>query len=262
MQQFLNICYFEEIQFGRQERNLVASERSLWPDGILYYDFSNEFNETQQKVVEGALEDLEQCTCVRFERRSTQDTYIHLRNTRNGCASPVGFHPTSSGIDLFLSYPGCQRQGTIQHEFLHALGFWHEHTRPDRDNFVTVHWDNIAPGLESNFMKRPESEVQYQQMPYDYDSVMHYRPMAFSKDHQSLTLEPRDATAVKRMGQRIRFSPVDLAKLNRLYNCSSPPYYRGNDLIVKPPEQQLPLYSICKKIKQNQIRILKKPQEF
>lgn len=40
----------------------------------------------------------------------------------------------------------CDEISLVEHEFLHALGFFHEHTRYDRDEYVTIHLENILAG--------------------------------------------------------------------------------------------------------------------
>lgn len=41
---------------------------------------------------------------------------------------------------------GCEGKATIQHEALHALGFWHEQSRKDRDLYVDILTQNIQAG--------------------------------------------------------------------------------------------------------------------
>ena len=68
------------------------------------------------------------------------------------------------------------------HELLHTLGFVHEHTRPDRDDFISINYDNIKPGKETNFEKRrhgtsdffEKGSVDTKNTPYDVLSLLHY----------------------------------------------------------------------------------------
>lgn len=84
-------------------------------------------------------------------------------------------------------------------------------------------------GKEFNFYKRDPSEITNLNLPYDYGSVLHYRAVAFAKVYGTQTIIPRVPSAATAMGQRIRFSQVDIAKLNRLYRCPRA-YYLGDDI--------------------------------
>ena len=66
------------------------------------------------------------------------------------------------------------QNGTIAHEIGHAVGFWHEQSRPDRDGYVTVHRGNIATGKLYNFQTRTWREIVALDVPYDLGSSMHY----------------------------------------------------------------------------------------
>ena len=44
---------------------------------------------------------------------------------------------------------GCERKGTAIHEMMHAIGFFHEQSRLDRDDYVTVQWANVDKGQRS-----------------------------------------------------------------------------------------------------------------
>ena len=58
-------------------------------------------------------------------------------------------------------FRACMNKGTIQHEFMHALGFLHEHMRPDRDEYVRIHEQNVFPGMEPQFAKIQGIDYQF-----------------------------------------------------------------------------------------------------
>ena len=78
--------------------------------------------------------------------------------------------------------------GTVEHEFLHALGVHHEQNRPDRDQYVDILWDNMNPKWKSQFSRRDSSEV-LGYGPYDYGSVMHYGAGAFATSNGLRTIK-------------------------------------------------------------------------
>ena len=66
------------------------------------------------------------------------------------------------------------QSGLYLHEIGHAIGLVHEHQLPDRDQYIYIVYDNVAPSMRIWFNKYSRDEVNQYSVPYEYSSVMHY----------------------------------------------------------------------------------------
>ena len=67
--------------------------------------------------------------------------------------------PSKIGQQVISIGKGCGEKGTVIHEIGHAVGFWHEQSRRDRDKYVKILVNNILPGQEEQFGKSWNFEV-------------------------------------------------------------------------------------------------------
>jgi len=113
-----------------------------------------------------------------------------------------------------------KKEETIWHEMYHAMGFYHEQTRSDRDEYVEICYDNIRDGFERNFRKESAERIDLQLTRYDYYSVMHYRDNGFIKDG-GITIRTKDPFFQDIIGEtEIELSPMDKYELQKIYGCS------------------------------------------
>ncbi|CAF3572321.1 unnamed protein product [Rotaria sp. Silwood1] len=81
---------------------------------------------------------------------------------------------------------------------------------------MDLFYDHI--GMSYNFEKYDNTAVDTQNTPYDYGSVMHYGPTAFSKNGLN-TIEPLQSGVV--IGQRQTLSEIDIQEVRLFYGCSA-----------------------------------------
>ncbi|RXN05927.1 high choriolytic enzyme 1-like protein [Labeo rohita] len=122
---------------------------------------------------------------------------------------------TRASLSILLLLFGISQASPFMHELNHALGFYHEQTRSDRDQYVKINWENISPDMAYNFQRQ---NTNNQNTPYDYGSVMHYGRTAFSIQPGLETITPIPDGTVE-IGQRQGMSNTDILRINKLYGC-------------------------------------------
>ncbi|CAB5208265.1 unnamed protein product [Rhizophagus irregularis] len=192
----------------------VKKRTNLWPNGKLPYEFDNNVSSKLELIVLYAMKMISDVSSVKFVKRTDQSDYVRIVN-KGGYWSFVGRQGKDQELSVtedLQNYP--HPEGNIVHELMHALGFYHEHCRPDRDNYLTV----IAKENDRDFGKVCEMDVVCFG-PYDPESIMHYPLGCYSEGRHIQAKPGTERTNV--MGQRLKLSAYDINALNALYPSSS-----------------------------------------
>nr|XP_022908393.1 zinc metalloproteinase nas-13-like [Onthophagus taurus] len=163
------------------QRNGLIDTRYRWTNNEVPYELDPAFNEEEAAAIHEAVKEIANVSCVTVRpRRAGEQNYVYVTGTDTGCWSWVGM--LRGRQELNLQRRGCIWHEIIVHEFLHAIGFYHEQSNYNRDDHVTILWENIIRGMEHNFDKFGEDYITTFGQPYDYGSIMHYHETAFTNN--------------------------------------------------------------------------------
>ncbi|VDM56824.1 unnamed protein product [Angiostrongylus costaricensis] len=216
----------------RERRSLTSDLYGRWQTFPIPY-YINTGSGVSESAVLAGVKVWETETCLSFRRQPSRTRGNGLEFfLGNGCFSMVGrvgftFQQVSIGF-------GCTSLGIVAHEIGtpisvpvqfdgHALGFYHEQSRYDRDKYVRMLTGNIQNGYVAQFTRQSRRSMEDYGVGYDYGSVMHYGQFSFSQNGLP-TINTIDTDYQQTIGQRGGPSFMDVKRINLAYcngTCSN-----------------------------------------
>lgn len=203
---------------SRKKRSLYDKFYNVrWSEAVVPVTFSSKFSDAEKATINEAMRTIESVSCVRFKEYTpglVPLNHIYI-NKGTGCWSYVGGNMGRQELSLGFR---CVHTDTAIHELLHALGFFHEQSRPDRDQYVTINTENIRPGYEEDFEISGISHEDGLGVKYDPESIMHFGRFAFSKNRRSLPTIVWKSDPNRQLGGK-KMTVSDILQLNLYYEC-------------------------------------------
>jgi len=180
---------------------------------IVPYVYDSTISESSKPTIQEGFDAIANKTCLRISPREGDANYVRIFKGQ-GCYSYVGMQ--NGEQDLSLGN-GCIWKRIVIHEFLHALGFLHEQSRPDRDNYVKILFENIDEDNQSNFETMEARFIDSKGVAYDLHSIMHYGSYYFSNNSNPTIVDVNTGETLQNVG-RI-FTNEDALQINLAYEC-------------------------------------------
>ncbi len=181
---------------------------NFWPGDVIPYTIHSNVDARRDSVAHAAIETWERVCDIDFVPRTSQSNYIRIiadSSTNSSFVGPIGGRQDVK-INSWFRIIVC-------HELFHAMGFWHEQSRPDRNTYVEINYDNIDEGKEDNF--DIHSGARYWPGRYDFNSIMHYSTCAFDIETcglqccSTITMRPGYEEFQEVIGNRSELSHID-----------------------------------------------------
>lgn len=194
-----------------------------WPGGVVPVSLDNSvFEGDNYLTIKSALDFFNFNTGIIFKEHTNEDEWLFIKVIKDdgsgaGGRSDVGRQRNGSNILELID--SSFNKGTVMHELMHALGVYHEQGRPDRDNFIDIHWDKIREDAKNNFQIESDGTMRSN---YDYCSIMHYPSInSFSKQEGSISITCKSNGVASEcpdcMGAQTTLSKMDIAGLDEYY---------------------------------------------
>jgi len=202
-----------EVEVESKEKNIFVESTAinLWDSNKIHYFIEPDL--ANKMEVEKAIEIMNKTTAMEFIPFDSLDVDgIVFRTGKNNCYSYLG---KIGGIQPIMLSPRCEVT-EILHEILHALGFIHEQSRSDRDEYITILWDNIIPEYYSQFQIVPDNYmITVEGTDFDFSSIMLYKPDSFSKKDGVKTMQPK---GIGQFNLKIEnLGRIDIERIDRIY---------------------------------------------